>query len=191
MARKDTRIAIINAAVKLFADKGFESTTVDEVATEAKVAKGTVFYNFKSKEDIFFSILQFGLEELTEIVEQSAEKGVTATEKLENVFDATVEFLLRSSSFCAVLMSELGRVRSRWNTDPILLLEPYRKCVEKILVEGQRAKEFREDIKPEEVGLILLLVICSDVVGRIVLPEHTEINLTGSTRRILLKGMCP
>jgi AcrR family transcriptional regulator len=43
MSRTLTKLAIINAAVTLFARQGFEKTTVDEVAAQAGIAKGTVF----------------------------------------------------------------------------------------------------------------------------------------------------
>ena len=50
-----TRAAIVEAAVRLFADRGYEETTVDDVAAAADVSPATVFRYFGSKEDLVFS----------------------------------------------------------------------------------------------------------------------------------------
>ena len=63
MEKKDTRLSIIRASVEIFAAKGYEKATLDEIAASAKIAKGTIFYNFKSKEEIFFAIIEKGTNE--------------------------------------------------------------------------------------------------------------------------------
>lgn len=53
---------ILSAAVRLFAQKGYERTTLDEIASAAEFGKGTIYNYFNSKEDIFLAIM----EEITE-----------------------------------------------------------------------------------------------------------------------------
>ncbi|MBN1847051.1 MAG: TetR/AcrR family transcriptional regulator [Deltaproteobacteria bacterium] len=55
MERKET---IFHAATRLFADKGYKETSMSEVAKLTGVAQGTIFYHFKSKEDLFLAILE-------------------------------------------------------------------------------------------------------------------------------------
>ena len=55
MSKKDS---ILTAAARLFAEKGFKETTVAELSKMTGAAEGTIFHHFKSKEDIFMSILQ-------------------------------------------------------------------------------------------------------------------------------------
>ena len=52
---------LYEAAVTLIAEKGFSSTTVDEIAERAGVAKGTVYYNFASKTELFEELLRHGV----------------------------------------------------------------------------------------------------------------------------------
>lgn len=52
--KRQTRQAISDAATELFAERGFESVTIDEVAAAANVSKGTVFNYFTCKEDLLF-----------------------------------------------------------------------------------------------------------------------------------------
>lgn len=53
--KQQTRKAIVDAAIKLFTDKGFEQTSMDELAREAGVGKGTIYGYFKAKEEIFLA----------------------------------------------------------------------------------------------------------------------------------------
>ncbi len=55
MSKKD---AIIQAATVLFSDKGFENTRMSEISRMTGAAEGTIFYHFRSKEDLFLSILE-------------------------------------------------------------------------------------------------------------------------------------
>lgn len=50
--------AILAAATRLFAEKGFTHTTVAEISRRSQVAEGTIFYHFHSKEDLFLTILK-------------------------------------------------------------------------------------------------------------------------------------
>ena len=56
---------IINAAVKLFAEKGFDGTTVSEIAEQAQVNKALIYYYFKSKADILDYLVQTLLTNVT------------------------------------------------------------------------------------------------------------------------------
>jgi AcrR family transcriptional regulator len=60
----EKRLEILTAAKNLFAQKGFERSTVEEIAARANVGKGTVYLYFENKEQIFMAILEQGLVEL-------------------------------------------------------------------------------------------------------------------------------
>src|SRR5919112_1271195 len=56
--RERTYEELILAAEKLFIEKGFHATSVDEIALEAGYTKGAVYSNFESKEDLFFAVYE-------------------------------------------------------------------------------------------------------------------------------------
>jgi AcrR family transcriptional regulator len=56
--RAATQAAILKAARKLFGDDGFQATTMDDIASAARVAKGAVYHHFKTKEDVFEAVFE-------------------------------------------------------------------------------------------------------------------------------------
>jgi TetR/AcrR family transcriptional regulator len=190
MEKRDTRLAILAAAVEVFARKGYEKATIDEVASRASIAKGTVFYNFKSKEDIFFAIIEQGTQNFAEGVALRSAKGKTAAEKLEQAYSAAFEFFLKYNDFCTLLVSELWRVRSRWNYEPTNLLDSYKRRLEEIFLEGQQNGEFRQDIDSKNIGLhVFFLAAVGSLSRSLTSDQDAERNLFDQSRLIFLKGV--
>jgi AcrR family transcriptional regulator len=61
--REQTRRYLLEAASKVFAERGYHRATLDEVAAAAGFTKGAVYSNFKSKEDLFLALLEWRTEE--------------------------------------------------------------------------------------------------------------------------------
>ena len=57
MAKDQTREKILSVAARMFGKYGFQKTTVDEIARTAHKAKGSVYYYYKSKEDLFLAVV--------------------------------------------------------------------------------------------------------------------------------------
>jgi TetR/AcrR family transcriptional regulator len=190
MEKRDTRLAIIEAAAEVFAQKGYEKATVDEIAAGANIAKGTVFYNFKSKEDIFFAIIEEGTQKFGELVKERSALGKTASEKLELAYDSAFEFFLKYNNFCTLLISEIWRVRTRWNYEPTHLLDRYKESMEEIFEEGQQSGEFRRDVEPKDIGLMVFFLAAVSSLSKALSGEtDVEQKLFDRTRLILMKGI--
>src|ERR1700733_9438786 len=70
--REATRAAIVKAAKRLFGERGFVGTTMDNVATAAHVAKGAVYHHFETKEAVFETVFDEGSQELVAEVDRVA-----------------------------------------------------------------------------------------------------------------------
>ena len=64
-----TKRKIFNAAIELFSKNGYDNATVDDITAIAGVAKGSLYYHFSKKEDIFDMLLQEGLDLLRNSIE--------------------------------------------------------------------------------------------------------------------------
>lgn len=66
----DTGERIINAALKLFAQKGFEATSIRDIAEEANINSATLYYYINNKEEFLFSLMRYGLGEIITIASE-------------------------------------------------------------------------------------------------------------------------
>ena len=58
--REKTRAAIVKAAKRIFGERGFAATTMDDIAGAARVAKGAVYHHFTTKEALFETVFEQG-----------------------------------------------------------------------------------------------------------------------------------
>jgi AcrR family transcriptional regulator len=111
--REDTRQRLFVAAVELIAEQGFSATTVDDIATRAGVAKGTVYYNFESKTVLFEELLRHGIGLLTADF-RAAVDGLPPREALAALVRAELEYIRRYRAFAQLLLSEMWRTNREW-----------------------------------------------------------------------------
>lgn len=83
---------IIDAAERLFFSKGYNSTSMDEVAEEAEYSKGTLYLYFKDKEDLYLAINVRGLLILKDLFEKAFKEGTNGIDKVWKIGDAYLDF---------------------------------------------------------------------------------------------------
>ncbi|WP_372593203.1 TetR/AcrR family transcriptional regulator [Actinotalea sp.] len=119
-ATTGTKRHILEAAVGLIAEQGFTATSVDEIAEVAGVAKGSVYYNFGSKTDLFTDILTEGIGRLT-----TGLRASLAREPGRPALECLVGELLRQirdhPAFAKVIASEVFRTGRDWQSSIRLL----------------------------------------------------------------------
>lgn len=101
---------ILSAARIVFSRKGFHDATIDDIAQEAGVAKGTVYLYFKSKQEIYVEALRDGVSQLIEDMRAEAALPGSAEERLRRVLAAKIAFFDKHRDFFQILQSELGHI---------------------------------------------------------------------------------
>lgn len=101
------RQIIMEAAQELFSLKGFEQTTMADIARSAEIAAGTIYLYFKSKEELFYALIQEGMRKLLEDL-----KNAVATEKLSErrlhlLVQIPFEFFEKNRDFYKIYLREL------------------------------------------------------------------------------------
>lgn len=138
-----TKNAIFEAAIQVFATSGYNGSRVDEIAAKANVAKGTLYYNFKSKEEIFNFVVENGLEiwnaKLAEI-EISNDEPI---DKLKALFRMQFKLLYDNRAFFKLVISQLWGKETRQDGLRSKIKE-YIEGVERILRESMMKKQIRE-----------------------------------------------
>jgi AcrR family transcriptional regulator len=148
--REVTRQKLYEAAVTLIAEKGFSATTVDEIAERAGVAKGTVYYNFSSKNDLFEALLQHGVGQLTGSLREAAENAVAAggtrVEAVDAMIRAGLAFIARCPSFTQLYVAELWRTNRAWQATLMKVRQEAVEVVENVLRDAVDDGELSDGI---------------------------------------------
>ena len=109
-----TRKRILGVSENLFSSKGFDATTVDEIAQKAGVNKALIYYYFKNKDDLILRLFEGIIEEVGEHVD--ARTGAVAPESLGELTRAVeeeVEFLASRRRMLSVMLAEALRSKKR------------------------------------------------------------------------------
>ncbi|MFF0555053.1 TetR/AcrR family transcriptional regulator [Streptomyces sp. NPDC004266] len=166
--RQATRTKLYEAAVTLIAEQGFSATTVDEIAERAGVAKGTVYYNFKSKTELFEELLRHGVSLLTASLraaaEETADRGGSRVDALDAMIRAGLVFIDRYPAFTQLYVAELWRTNRAWNSTLLVVRQEAVAVVEGVLREGVAAGELSEEIDVQLtaaalVGMVLVAAL--------------------------------
>jgi AcrR family transcriptional regulator len=91
--------AIREAAMRVVTRKGYDHVTVQDIADEAGIAKGTVYLYFKSREDIFEKTMSFSFEELRQRIGEATECGGTFSECVERVVETQLDYFEQRQEF--------------------------------------------------------------------------------------------
>jgi AcrR family transcriptional regulator len=84
---------ILFAAEKLFTSKGFENTTMEEIAKESEFTKRTVYQYFTSKENLFYAVILAGVRKMFSYIEEEVEAGENGFEKLTGARRALYRYM--------------------------------------------------------------------------------------------------
>jgi AcrR family transcriptional regulator len=107
------RASILEAAFRAFARHGYQSTTVDTIAAEADIAKGTIYLYFKSKADIYHAAVKHGLSGLYAETERALTSDAPCREKLDQFIRLRFDYMAHNHEFYRIYLSEFGDASSR------------------------------------------------------------------------------
>ena len=109
----NTKKALFNAAIKVFSIAGYDSATVDEIASEAGVAKGTLYYNFQGKEEIFKFVIDEGMKLIKNEVLDAIKDIDDPLEKLKISAKVQLRYVYNNKEFFRVIMSQIWGDKNR------------------------------------------------------------------------------
>src|SRR2546422_9003162 len=103
----DKRARILDAAIRVFAERGFHSATVAEIARAAGVADGTIYLYFKGKDDLLLRLFDEKMTGLVAEVKAALAQERSAAEKLKRFIQLHLALVERNPDLAAVLIVEL------------------------------------------------------------------------------------
>ncbi|WP_026553987.1 TetR/AcrR family transcriptional regulator [Arthrobacter sp. 35W] len=115
-----TKRAILDAALELGAQHGISGTTMDEVAERAGVAKGSVYYNFSSKDKLFEELLTAGVSQLAAVLRE-ARLAHAGWASVESMVSAMLELIRDNRALAKLMAAEIFRTDRVWQHSILVL----------------------------------------------------------------------
>ena len=157
-----TKRKIFETSMKLFAEKGYDATSIKEIKTKVEMAKGTLYYHFSSKEEIFNFLIEEGIKLLQNSIDIKTEKLENYIDKIKAIVLIEIKIVNKYENFITILLSQFYGKEARNKMCQKHVFE-YIGKIEKIVQEGIEKGEIKDGdtraIASEIYGLI-----CSTLV---------------------------
>lgn len=141
-----TKENILDCAVKVIAQAGFETASMDEIAKTANVAKGTLYYHFESKDEILSAIIERGIDRFVEILEQKLNHIAEPKKQLDVLIETQLDYFYEHKDFCKILLSEIWRLEAKWNKHIKQIQKKYLSTIQSIVDNGLDQKVFNQNL---------------------------------------------
>lgn len=150
---------IIEAAARVFRTKGYQAATVQDIADEVGILKGSLYHHVASKEELLYLVVKEPMTHLYAAITEIATSPLPATEKLRRAIRTHVEAVDRHYPHLFVYLRESEDLRQRFRETTKLSPKLYERLWQQILQEGVKSGEFRGDIDIKIVSYGLLGMI--------------------------------
>ena len=165
---------IRDAAVRVFARKGFHNARVGDIAAEAGVAHGLLYHYFESKDALLESVFRDTWSAMLERIKEVEESGEPAREQLRMVVAVVLRTWRRDPDLVRVLVREVARTH-QIQRQAEEVGHAY-EAIERIVRSGQERGELRADLDPRLGALVLYGALEEILTGWVLgqLPDREE-----------------
>jgi AcrR family transcriptional regulator len=153
---------IIETAVRLFADQGFDATTTLQIAREAGVTEPLIFYHFKSKDDLFTHILDIAFQQYFYQLDALNQDTATEFEKIKNIIHLHIKIVAKNPdqaylavSACPAKLKDPAHVCATHIKKQQKWMEAY---LSECLIKGMATGEFHKVPVAQTAGLLIALL---------------------------------
>jgi AcrR family transcriptional regulator len=186
-SKKDlNRETILKIAQDIFSKYGYKKTTLDDIANAVRKGKSSLYYYFKSKEDLFQAVIMKEVEVLAKELDKVVNRNTDPIDKLRDYMLTKINTFRNLANFYNALENDvtaigfIEEIKNRYEQDEIRLIK-------RILIEGVRKNEFEiYDFNLAAIGITMAL---KGLEMPLSAGNYGNINLDRSVD-IILKIIC-
>jgi TetR/AcrR family transcriptional regulator, fatty acid metabolism regulator protein len=190
-ALEDKRRHLLDAAVRVFARKGFHASRVGDIAEEAGVAHGLLYHYFKSKDQVLEAVFHENWSILIARIESVEETDEPAADQLRHIAAIVLRTWLHLPDVVRVVIQEFGR--SPELAERIGELTLPIDAIQRVIVRGIERGEFRKDVDPVFAATVVYgsidELLTGWVLGRLPSDEEDVAAAEKTLLEIILVGL--
>ncbi len=161
--KEEKKRAILEAAVAVFAEKGFHKTKMAVIADKAGIGKGTVYEYFKNKEALFMDLFAYMVDDHLRMLSQEFPGGPSPKKRLEGLITATFEAFGKMETIYNILIdlkaqNLKGEAQAFYNAQFSKLYREFRIGLGLIIKEGINDGTFRR-VQANQVSAVIIAVM--------------------------------
>jgi AcrR family transcriptional regulator len=153
-----TREGILEAAAKIFSEKGYNATSMQDIADAVHLQKSSLYHHFSSKQEILVGILDHALELINNHLEQVLAQSLSPEEKMRQAMVSYFQTIAENQSLAAVLIMEMKSLDPELKARQASQREKFEGIWKDLIVEGRREKIF-DHFDPSITGRAILGVM--------------------------------
>lgn len=162
IAMNKTKRKIFETSMKLFAEKGYDATSVEEITATVGVAKGTLYYHFSNKEEIFNFLIEEGMKLLYNSIDIKTAKFPNYIDKIKAIILIEIKIVVKYENLIKILLSQFCGSEARNEMCKEYILE-YVNKIETIVKEGMKVGQIKNG-NPNIIASEIYGLICSTLV---------------------------
>ena len=154
-----TRRKILDAAARTFRDKGYAATSLNDIADAAEIRAASLYYYFRSKEDLLDAVFGIGMQRVVDAVRQRSAalpQNATLAQRVQVAIEAHLEMLLQQGDYTSANIRIFGQVPESVQRKQLPLREDYAEFWRDLLENAQRAGEVRADVDLAVMRMLIL-----------------------------------
>jgi len=177
---------ILNVSARMFAEHGYAATSLQQIADELGILKGSLYYYISSKEDLLYEVIKQVYTAGTANFQALSGKGGDAVKRLQKAIEGHVVYLIENLTATTVFLHEFERL-SPERREELASLD-YTKQVRDLIVIGQDQGGLRSDVDPA-LAAMAVLGATNWIYRWYHLGPHTPQEIGKEFATILVKGM--
>jgi AcrR family transcriptional regulator len=185
----DKKLKIIQVATKVFASDGYENASVDMIVEKAGVAKGTFYYYFKTKDDLFLSMFKTGVEQLSLFMADEAKKYDSPADRIKAIIESQYAFFSENRDLCRMLISEIWQFESKWKQKYTFIRDQYIDPLKKAIEDGQTRKYFVANIEARTAATAIFGMVATSALDSAVAGEKSFDKAAKIVTEFALRGL--
>ena len=168
-----TKRKIFETSMQLFAQKGYDATSVEEITATVGVAKGTLYYHLSSKEEIFQFLIEEGVKLLKNSITIKTANLTNSLDKIRAIVLIEIKVLVKYENFMTIILSEIWGTGARSKMCRNYVFD-YIQMIQEIVEEGIEKKEIIES-DANVIASGIFGFVCSSLIYKLRTEENIEV----------------
>lgn len=150
---------ILDVAARVFHDKGYDATTIQDIADEVGILKGSIYYYISSKEDLLFELLEYVHQAALKAVLEAVERDGDPLQKIHAFVETLSAFNAENRVRMGILLHDFRSLSEPRRREIVRARDRYDRMLRKLIAEGQEQGIICPDIDAKLAALAVMGMI--------------------------------